>query len=354
MPEKFPLPSRPEPKVVGRASDERKRHLQQDIVGNFQNNDTQIPKKQRDRLALTEYPKQDFEKLFIADTNRFLNEVLSTAGADVFDIPEKNIRIVPDRTFKEIDGRDDIESTGVTMHERQIIIINGEALPHQILRSKVILHEMIHLKNFLSIEAPNEKQHWLRRVGLQMRSNQRKDQETGEFIAFSGLNEAVVSELEKRSFPQLVEKNPVLQQEQQALFSSKKYSARRKVLAQKENVKEDEIVYISKDGKEWEMFSYPEQRKVLNYIITALYQKNPNQFTSEDDVFKLFLKAHFGGQLLPLARSLKSTFGEDAFRILGMMDAHSVNSAHLVMDYFQKKGGRVGKNDYEKLKEEEE
>jgi len=45
MTEKFPLPSRPEPKVIGRASEERKKELQQEIVGNFQDNRAQILKK---------------------------------------------------------------------------------------------------------------------------------------------------------------------------------------------------------------------------------------------------------------------------------------------------------------------
>lgn len=342
MTEKFPLPSRPEPKVIGPVSEERKKELQQEIVGNFQDNRAQITEEKRLKLPMVEYPKQDFEKIFIADTNQLLNEILSAAGVKTFDIPEENIYIVPDKTYKEIDGEDE-GGNGMTIHSRQSIVINAEELAHPILRSKVLLHEMIHLKNFLSIEAPDEKQHWLRRIGLEMQPTEKKENEIGYFLAFSGLNEAVVSTLEKRSFPQLIEKNPALRQEEQTLFASEKQQARRKEIAEKENVEEDDVAYVSQNGEEWMLFAYPEHRKVLDYIITTLYQENPSHFASEDDVFKLFLQAHYGGQLLPLARALKSTFGEDAFRILSMMDATSKNSARQVMDYFQKKGGRVKK-----------
>jgi len=54
---------------------------------------------------MIEYPKQDFEKLFIADTNQLLNEILSAAGVEAFDIPEENIYIVLMQLTKKSMGK---------------------------------------------------------------------------------------------------------------------------------------------------------------------------------------------------------------------------------------------------------
>ena len=344
MSEHVPSFSRPEPPVVGPVSDERKKELQRELAHNFENNRTQVPESRRLRLSLVEYPKQEYEKQIIADANLLLNDILIDAGVKPFDIPEDNIYIVPDKTYREVSlDSKDRSTVAVTRHRNQSIVLNAEKSGHPLSRAAALLHEMAHLKNFYSIEAPNEESDWYRRSGLGMRSTSQRDETIGEFHRFYGLNEAVVSELEKRLYPRLVEDNPVLKAEQSSLLASKEYLARREETAKREHIDEDDIIYISDDESDLDKFVYGEQRKVLNFIMDTIYRQHPDQFASEEDVFNLFLQAHFGGQLLPLTRAIKSTFGEDAFRVLGMMDESDTNSARNVMDYFQKKGGRVRK-----------
>ena len=52
-------------------------------------------------------------------------------------------------------------------------------------------------------------------------------------------------------------------------------------------------------------------------------QKLADQYADADEVYKVFLKAHFTGQLLPIARLVEKTFGEGSFRLLGNMDTEN-------------------------------
>jgi hypothetical protein len=163
----------------------------------------------------------------------------------------------------------------------------------------------------------------------------RKQEKIGHFTAFLGLNEAVVSEIEKRYFPQLISGNEFLAEEYQWLTSEKarKYKKR---IAESEGLPADEIMWVSKDGKHLGCFPYYEQRRVLNYIVDCLDEDNVEQFNSRDEIMKLFFKSHFDGRLLSIAGLIEKSFGEEAFRVIGMMDERE-NSARLVMDYLMKR-----------------
>jgi hypothetical protein len=196
-----------------------------------------------------------------------------------------------------------------------------------------ILHEITHLKNYLALEAHEDllKPY---RAGLKISASRKKEEKIGFFTAFSGLNEAVVSEIEKRFLPQLIRDNQFLAEEYQWETSKEAQELREKI-AQEQGIKTDEIVWINKDGKDFNRFPYYEQRKVLNYIVDGLYEDNADKFNSRDEVMKLFFKSHFDGRLLSIARLIEKSFGRGAFRIIGMMDERE-NSARLVMDYLKK------------------
>jgi len=63
--------------------------------------------------------------------------------------------------------------------------------------------------------------------------------------------------------------------------------------------------------------SYQKEREVLDEFVEEIYEKNKEQFDSEEDVFKIFTQATIGGQLLPLARIWEKTYGKGSFRDLG-------------------------------------
>jgi hypothetical protein len=205
-------------------------------------------------------------------------------GIEGFDIPERNIHIVPPNLYKQIE--EDSNRVAITIQDLQLILLNAEHLRHPIRRASTIFHEMIHLKNYLAIEAYDylyKPYH----IGLRISPSMRKQEKIGHFTAFLGLNEAVVSEIEKRYFPQLISGNEFLAEEYQWLTSEKarKYKKR---IAESEGLPADEIMWVSKDGKHLGCFPYYEQRRVLNYIVDCLDEDNVEQFNSRDEIMKLF------------------------------------------------------------------
>ena len=62
-------------------------------------------------------------------------------------------------------------------------------------------------------------------------------------------------------------------------------------------------------------------------MCAEIQKQFPDQYQSADDVFKVFLNAHFTGKLLPIGRLVEKTFGEGAFRALGNMGTHREDGA---------------------------
>ena len=52
-----------------------------------------------------------------------------------------------------------------------------------------------------------------------------------------------------------------------------------------------------------------------------------DKYFSKEDVLKEFLSANFSGNLIPIARLMKQTFGENGLRVLGMMTTKNDTSA---------------------------
>ena len=159
---------------------------------------------------------------------------------------------------------------------------------------------------------------------------------------FEGLHEAIVSEVEKRALPQILDL-PELAKEKEWLLSDEAKELRKK-LAERKKIPEDDIVWVGKKGKnDWETVSYPQQRGVLQYVCTEIQEQCPDRYQSADAVFKEFLRAHFTGQLLQIARPVEETFGEGSFRLLGNM-ATEEQDAVLHLESLKKARARVLKS----------
>lgn len=338
MSEQIPSFLRPEIPVVGAAPDEKKRDIQAELQENFGNNRKQLPREAVKKLRMLEYQKHDFEQAAIQKINELLNAVLKELKLPPFDISEKNIYSVPKSMYEEIDGKNVNDSYGFTRHQEQVIALNSEELTIPYKRISTLLHEMIHLKGFLSVEASDDDQ-TLRRIGLEAHSSLKTNKENEDsFRHLIGLNEAVVSELQKRLFGQVVEQNPFLDEERKDLLSTQNKELIKKA-KEKTKLPENEFVYVGPRGEDgWEAFTFPyrEQRKVLEYLLETIQKTDPERFPSQDDVFHIFLQAHFGGQLIPLARVIDDTFGKGTFRVLATMSGKDEESAYRVLAYLKK------------------
>lgn len=329
----------PEIKIVGSGSVAQKDTLTQQIRDRFSHSRESLPEHGKKKIETLEYPKKDFEKAAIAEINHQLNVILAKFGVKPFDIPEENIYIVPASMVKG-DGNE--EGASSTIPDKQLILINAERHQHPRDRISTILHEMTHLKGFTTFEAAADGSRRIRRFGLVAYStikdlHSAETEEMGDFVHFRGLNEAVVKELERK----LLKK--ILGTKACAKFKPDDTELKRiKLVAEKENLPEDEIRYADgskEDPQEiidFGTFGYRNERIVLNYIIDKILESHPEEFPDRDAVFDLFLRAHFQGDLKPLAKAIERTFGSDALRNIAMMDPNNKGTAAQVLHYLKK------------------
>jgi hypothetical protein len=136
---------------------------------------------------------------------------------------------------------------------------------------------------------------------------------------FAGLHEGIVAETEKKLLGRLID-CPELATEKEWLLSDEGKELRKKIATEKE-IPDDDIVWVGKNGEDdWEAVYYPQQRSVLRYVCDEIQKEFSDEYQNSEEVYKVFLRAHFTGQLLPLARLVEKTFGEGSFRLLGNME----------------------------------
>jgi hypothetical protein len=339
MSKKFPEGKRPEPRIVGKASEEKKKELTKLILDRFgEFHGKNLPEKIKEELEKNEIPKMPYEIEAIKIANDITNKLLERFGLTPFDIPDKNIHILPEKLFKEIRGG--IEKVrGSTFYKDQLILINNEEIKDVFSKIEVIFHEIIHLKGHLSIEITEKESnsfgYRIYRSGLEIVSSIKKLEEGLGFYAFKGLNEAVVEEIVKKNFWEFIKRNPYLKEEYE-WQNSEEAQKIKKELAEKHNIPIEEIMWVSKDGKDYDNFGYYPQRKILYHIVKILYQDNIDKFKSQDEVMDLFIKAHFDGKILEIARLIEKSFGEGSFERIDAMGLDE-NSANYLMNYLLKK-----------------
>ncbi|OGC56122.1 hypothetical protein A2797_02065 [candidate division WWE3 bacterium RIFCSPHIGHO2_01_FULL_48_15] len=333
MPESLPH-QRPEPVVVGPGSPEKKQKVKETILGRFgEKHYDQLPEDKRKVVEALEYlPKRPIDQSAIEQSNNITNQLLSGAGLTPFDIPERNVHIIPEKLFLEMER--DPKTNGTTFFDTQAIVLNADKLINPFQRSSTILHEIAHLKGFLKLQV--EEASWSqRRTGLTIGAVGKKEKTLGYFKAFKGLDEAVVEEIVKRYLPRVLEGNPFLNEEYVWQISEEAQNVKTRVAAEN-GIDPAEIFWVSKDGKDFESFAYPSVRKTLYYLAETIQTDNPDRFPSQDEVIDQFIQAHFNGRILNLAHLVEGSFGKDSFRILSLMRGTESGSAYQVHDYLRK------------------
>ncbi|MBU1290099.1 hypothetical protein KKG85_02570 [Patescibacteria group bacterium] len=309
----------PKISVVGNASFEKKEQAKKEAEQAFFDHFESLPLRAREQLAKFEYPKSEKELALIDFANQETNKLMREAGVETYNISAENYHIIPPELYKEIIGSGN-HSAGA-FFVKQGVVFNAEEYRDNLAHfGSVAFHETLHLKGYYSIEVEekNEKvEKTSYREGMTVGSSQRHDHYGGQHRHFVGLHEAIVSAQEKIFLSKLFE-TPEMKEEKEWMMSdeAKKF---KKELAKKKNISEDEIIYVNKKCEGGWFFSYLPQRQTLDYVCGEIQKEFPNQYQSADDVSKEFLKSHFTGHLLPIARLVEKTFGEGSFRLLGNM-----------------------------------
>jgi len=325
----------PEFRIVGSASTEKKAEVKKDLERNFSDQLASLTEVDREKLEQLEYPKSEQELALIAFANEETNRLMQEAGVEPYDIPTENYHIVPPEIYKKSAAG---TGTASTFFKQQMIIFNAENYrSNPVYFGASALHETLHLKGHTAfeVEAEGEKiEKTLYRAGVEVLALQQLNSERKYHRHFFGLHEAIVANQEKKSLPKLFEL-PELKESKIWLMSDEAQELRKK-LALKKEIPENEIFWVDQRGKDdWERFSYYQQCRVLDYVCAEIQKQLPEKYQSADRVFKEFLKAHFTGHLMSIARLVEKTFGEGSFRLLGNMSADDV-SGNLSLEALQK------------------
>ncbi|MDP3988846.1 MAG: hypothetical protein Q8P93_01275 [bacterium] len=310
----------PEVRIVGRASDEAKEQTRKEVEQAFFSHFESLSPEEREQFEKHEYPKSKKELALINFANEETSRLMQEAGIEPYDVPAENYHIIPSELYKKAAGD---SGTATTFNTKQWIFFDAQHFrDNPVNFGAVALHESLHLKAHFSMEVQEEGDKVSKtpyREGVTVRALQSYGYHGKYHQHFAGLHEGIVAETEKKLLGKLLDR-PELAKEKEWLASDEAKEMRKK-LAEKEEIPEDDIVWVGKKGEnDWETLSYLRQRDVLNYVCDEIQKQFPDEYQSEDDVYKIFLNAHFTGRLLPLARLVEKTFGEGSFRLLGNMD----------------------------------
>jgi len=320
----------PEIRIIGGASPEAKEQVREKIEQAFSNHFESLTLPEQRQLEKLEYPKSEQQLALIGFANQETSSLMEEAGIKPYDVPAENYHIIPPCLYKEISGRVNDNSTATAFLTKQGIVANAEHIrDNLVLFGTSAIHELLHLKAHLSMEVQEEngKVDTAYREGVFVRSLQSDGYHGKYHEHFVGLDEGIVTETEKKLYIKLLD-HPELAKEKEWLMTNEAQKLK-KEFAEKKEIPEDDIIWINKPEEKKDTISvsatgkaipYSKQRAVLNYVCSEIQKQFPDKYQNEEDVYKIFLKANFTGQLLSIAKLVEKTFGKVSFRMLGNMN----------------------------------
>ncbi len=317
----MPKENCPKFRVIGRASEDVKARVEQETRNLLiQQNLDDLPNEWKEIIQQSELPKTAEELSLINLANQKTSKLMMNAGLAAFDVPPNNFRLLPASAYEKM--AQEKGSAGATVLMFQMITLNaGEARKSLLVFGCAVFHEMMHLKSHLTLQIESEHEGALvktsYREGLMVKPSQNIIAQNKYHEHFRGLNDALVASQEKKFFQDLLKLSFI--QEKQKDFLDAETIKIKEQASRESGVPEDEIVWMSRDGKDGVTISYQPHREVLDFVVDEIQKELPDQYSSKEQVLTEFLKAFFTGQISSLARLVEKTFGPGSFEVLGMM-----------------------------------
>lgn len=246
--------------------------------------------------------------------NEYTNNMLSEFQMKEYNITQKNIHILKEKDYKKISKEEtETDTEAYFSLKKQAILLQEEESNLQF--AIILFHEMIHAKSFYSVILEQEDSYRLlspAQTGIEIR---------GKDDIFSNLNEAIIESLTKKFFKE-ISKKPLFQEEIKKIDEVKKY------WRDKNPYFSQDIFCIHRDenGNETpETFAYRKARKALNLLIDKTYIKNVNNFKNPEEVFDLFAKSIFTGDIVgekSWGRLVDKTFGAGTLKKIAEKDSN--------------------------------
>jgi len=318
----------PDIRIVGNASETEKEDLHKEMVGYFgEHHLDSLTEGQRQQLEKGELVKTPEEEEIIDLVNQKTNELMRQSGVEPFDVPKNNYHFVPKDVYLKIKPPG-APGAAISFDRHQAAVFNATYFRKSILEfATTIFHETLHLKSRQVIQLNKvgiDLEIATSRSGVKVHSSHKQNIEGDSHSHLDGLDEAIVSEYEKKFF------NDVLQmpifKDYRNWFLSEEVVKERKLIAKEHRIAEDEIFWKTKNSNNKCGFPYFYQRQVLNYVVSEIQNDFSKDYVSKDKVLAEFLQACFTGRLMKIAHLVEDTFGEGSFRVLGDMDTNDQNA----------------------------
>ena len=282
-----------------------------------------------ERLELKKSAEQiEMINLVNDETNKLLEEY----GLEKFDIDPDNIHLLDENAYENFrENRKNKENKGSAVFKilNQSIIINQDVSFSKTLFVHRLFHEMIHFKSRQEIHISKDKK-VVGKVGILINPKLELDADIKkEDEYFNNLCEAITEELSVRFQKNVIRNHPDFEEENQLI---KEYIEKRKLDGVNLNI--DEILavlkktFYSSNKKEKTKFypqraSYKKQRVILNVLVDKLYNKNQDKFEDREEVFDLFAKSVFTGNIVSKGswgRLVDETFGSGTLQKIAERD----------------------------------
>lgn len=283
-------------------------------------------KFENQRLLDFEREKTPNDLKIISLVNDVTNEIMEKYCHDNFDIPPENIHIITDDS--EIDG----QWSGVMNSDLQGIFVKEGQSKSKTAFAEQIFHEIVHMKSYNAMNFTSGEKLELKvyRSGFLSASRD------GKKTFFNNLNEAIVEEITKRNISNVLV-DPIFSEEMEETMETVAL-CNECGSESGEPFDSDEIYYakIVTDEQTDEAyldalaFCYQDEREILNSLIEKIFQTNSGGFSDKDEVFEMFEKAVFTGNIIPIAKIIEKSFGKGTFRRIGELDYDIQNQKNFV------------------------
>ncbi|MDZ7611653.1 MAG: hypothetical protein U5L10_02725 [Candidatus Moranbacteria bacterium] len=234
---------------------------------------------------------------------RFIkNEVLKILkhySAKQVDLEIDRIYIVNDKIFERLD----IDPVpGMSFSLRNIVMINTEEKLGNTALASVLAHELFHQfsfeKGLMTAKAADQEGPIIReRSGLSVVINNDVDNRY-----LKNLDEAITTELEFQVMKKVKNHD---------LFRGDYEIIKKEFDKDRAQEAVDLIYSIDENGDVLYLYSTPyrEQRANLKKVINDIFEFNQDKFSTAEEIFDIFVKAYFDGNIIPITRLLKKTYG---------------------------------------------
>lgn len=312
-------------------------------------------------LESMEIEKSEEEIRIINLVNEESNKLLEKYGLEKFDIKPENVHLLRASDFEKLfeteSNKKFFRRSAFFTQEGQAIFVNQDKVSSKKEFARKKFHEFIHFKSFQNVAKNVEnnrnifpqagiflsmdgdgangdipKEYAL--DGSTLASVQRELRESNMNF-FRSFNEAITEELAKRFQKNVLCKHSDLEEENELLDEFEEYEKKnnRKV-DRNEIVSIKKVKFYSPDDNEEKIeyrkkeALYGTERIILNKLIKKLFQNNQDKFKDQEEVFDVFAKSVFTGNIVgedSWGRLVDKTFGEGTLRELMKKDSSRGN-----------------------------